>query len=109
MSDEIKPQEIAALLKERIATYQNSVVSKDSGRVLTVGDGIVLIQGLEDAMMSELLKFDNGVMAMVMNLEAEHVGAVILGDDTLIKEGDNVYRTKNIVQVPVGDLSLIHI
>lgn len=103
MSDEIKPQEIAALLKERIATYQNSVVSKDSGRVLTVGDGIVLIQGLEDAMMSELLKFDNGVMAMVMNLEAEHVGAVILGDDTLIKEGDNVYRTKNIVQVPVGD------
>ena len=103
MSDEMKPQEIAALLKERIASYQSSVVSKDSGRVLTVGDGIVLIQGLEDAMMSELLRFDNGIMAMVMNLEADHVGAVILGDDTQIKEGDSVYRTKNIVQVPVGD------
>ena len=78
--------------------YQNDV-----GYVIRVGDGIALIQGLDKAMSSELLLFPHDVYGMVLNLEEDHVGAVLLGDDTLIKEGDEVKRTGRIVEVPVGD------
>ena len=74
-----------------------------SGYVIRVGDGIALIQGLDKAMSSELLLFPHDVYGMVLNLEEDHVGAVLLGDDTLIKEGDEVKRTGRIVEVPVGD------
>ena len=103
MSDTLKPNELTALLKQRIANYTETIDAKDNGRVISVMDGIVLIQGLQDAMSSELLEFENGAHAMVMNLETDHVGAVILDDIDSVSEGDRVFRTKSIVRVPVGD------
>jgi F-type H+-transporting ATPase subunit alpha len=99
----IRPEEISALIKEQILHYEESMESNDIGTVITVGDGIALIQGLDKAMASELLLFPNDVYGMVLNLEEDHVGAVILGNDVTIKEGDEVRRTKRIVEVPVGD------
>lgn len=103
MSDALKPNELTVLLKQRIANYAETIQSKDNGRVISVMDGIVLIQRLKDAMSSELLEFENGAHAMVMNLESDHVGAVILDDTNGISEGDMVYRTKSVVRVPVGN------
>jgi F-type H+-transporting ATPase subunit alpha len=102
----IRPEEISALIKEQILHYEESMESNDIGTVITVGDGIALIQGLDKAMASELLLFPNDVYGMVLNLEEDHVGAVILGNDVTIKEGDEVKRTKRIVEVPVGDSML---
>lgn len=99
----IRPEEISALIREQILHYEESIESNDIGTVITVGDGIALIQGLDKAMASELLLFPNDVYGMVLNLEEDHVGAVILGNDVTIKEGDEVRRTKRIVEVPVGD------
>ena len=102
----INANEISALIKEQIKNYHAKVDSSDVGTVVTVGDGIALIYGLDQAMLGELLIFPNDVYGMVMNLEEEHVGAVLLGDDTLIKEGDTVKRTKEVMEVPVGDALL---
>lgn len=99
----IKPNEISALIKEQIKNYQHKVTSNDVGQVVTVGDGIALIYGLEKAMLGELLEFPNDIYGMVLNLEEEHVGAVMLGSDKNIKEGDVVKRTGEVVEVPVGD------
>lgn len=100
---EIRPEEISALLKEQIKNYDNKIHSDDVGYVISVGDGIAMIQGIEKAMSSELLEFPHGVMGMVLNLEEDHIGAVLLGNDSLIREGDEVRRTGRIVEVPVGD------
>ena len=99
----LRPEEISALIKEQIRHYEDKIQSNDVGYVIRVGDGIALIQGLDKAMSSELLLFPHDVYGMVLNLEEDHVGAVLLGDDTLIKEGDEVKRTGRIVEVPVGD------
>ena len=99
----LRPEEISALIKEQIKHYEDKIQSNDVGYVIRVGDGIALIQGLENEMSSELLLFPHDVYGMVLNLEEDHVGAVLLGDDTLIKEGDEVKRTGRIVEVPVGD------
>lgn len=99
----LRPEEISALIKEQIRHYEEQIQSNDVGYVIRVGDGIALIQGLDKAMSSELLLFPHDVYGMVLNLEEDHVGAVLLGDDTLIKEGDEVRRTGRIVEVPVGD------
>jgi len=99
----LRPEEISALIKEQIKHYEDKIQSNDVGYVIRVGDGIALIQGLDKAMSSELLLFPHDVYGMVLNLEEDHVGAVLLGDDTLIKEGDEVKRTSRIVEVPVGD------
>ncbi len=99
----MKTDEISALIKEQIKHYQHKVEAHDVGTVLSVGDGIALIYGLDDAMNSELLLFPHDVYGMVMNLNEDSVGAVLLGDDRLIKEGDVVKRTKMVVEVPVGD------
>lgn len=99
----LRPEEISALIKEQIKHYEDKIQSNDIGYVIRVGDGIALIQGLDKAMSSELLLFPHDVYGMVLNLEEDHVGAVLLGDDTLIKEGDEVKRTGRIVEVPVGD------
>ena len=99
----INANEISALIKEQIKNYHHKVDSSDVGTVVTVGDGIALVYGLDQAMLGELLLFPNDVYGLVMNLEAEHVGAVLLGDDTLVKEGDTVKRTKSVMEVPVGD------
>ena len=99
----INANEISALIKEQIKNYHTKVDSSDVGTVVTVGDGIALIYGLDQAMLGELLVFPNEVYGMVMNLEEDHVGAVLLGDDKLVKEGDVVKRTKQVMEVPVGN------
>ena len=100
---DLRPSEISALIKEQIKNYDTSLEMNDVGYVIRVGDGIALIQGLQSAMAGELLLFDNDVYGMVLNHEEDHVGAVILGDDSKIKENDEVRRTNRIVEVPVGD------
>lgn len=99
----INANEISALIKEQIKNYHAKIDSNDVGTVVTVGDGIALIYGLDKAMLGELLIFPHDVYGMVMNLEEDHVGAVLLGDDRLIKEGDVVKRTKQVMEVPVGN------
>lgn len=103
---ELKPGEISALIKEQIAHYSDRVESADVGTIVKIGDGMAIVQGLQNAMSSELLEFPGGVYGMVMNLEEDSIGAVLMGDDTNIKEGDEVKRTGRIVEVPVGDCML---
>ena len=99
----IDSSEISALIKEQIKGYEARLETDDVGTVISVGDGIALCYGLEKAMLGELLVFPNDVMGMVMNLDTEDVGAVLLGSDTKIEEGDTVKRTHRVVEVPVGD------
>ena len=99
----LRPDEITGLIKEEIKNYGNKIENTDIGTVVTVGDGIANIHGLEKCMSNELLEFENGVYGMALNLEQEFVGAVMLGDDKGIKEGDTVKRTGKIVSVPVGE------
>lgn len=99
----INANEISSLIKEEIKAYQHKVDANDVGSVISVGDGIALVYGLDKAMLGELLLFPNNVYGMVMNLEVEHVGVVLLGDDSLIKEGDQVKRTNHVMEVPVGE------
>ncbi|MEK6529611.1 MAG: F0F1 ATP synthase subunit alpha, partial [candidate division NC10 bacterium] len=99
----IKAEEISELIKRQLQGYEPEVDLKEVGRVIEVGDGIARVYGLENAMSGELLEFPGGVYGMVLNLEEDNVGAVLLGEDTLIKEGDQVSRTKRIAQVPVGE------
>lgn len=100
---ELKPSEISALLREQIAHFDDEIVSDEIGRIVKIGDGIAIIQGLENAMASELLLFPDNVYGIVLNLEEDSVGAVLMGSDTNIKEGDEVHRTGRIIEVPVGD------
>ena len=86
----INSKEISSLIKEQIKHYSKSVDSSDVGTVISVGDGIALVYGLTAAMLGELLLFPNDIYGLVMNLESDHVGVVLLGDDRLIKEGDEV-------------------
>ncbi|MGC5324977.1 F0F1 ATP synthase subunit alpha [Brevibacillus sp. SYSU BS000544] len=102
----IRPEEISSLLKERIANYKAEIEVVDVGTVIQVGDGIARVHGLEKAMAGELLEFQNGVMGMVLNLEEDNVGVVILGPFRDIKEGDTVKRTGRIMEVPVGEALL---
>ncbi len=102
----LKTNEISALIKEQIKNYKRDIDSSDVGTVITVGDGIALVYGLSEAMLGELLLFPHDIYGLVMNLEVDHVGAVLLGDDSLIKEGDEVKRTKRVMEVPVGDALL---
>lgn len=99
----LKPEEISSIIKSQIKNYDNKIKLTDTGSVLSVGDGIASVYGLESAMSGELLEFPNKVFGMALNLEEEVVGAVILGDDSSIKEGDLVKRTGRIVEVPVGE------
>ncbi|MBS4913406.1 MAG: F0F1 ATP synthase subunit alpha [Veillonella sp.] len=99
----MKPEEITAIIKQQIQDYNVELNVDDVGKVLEVGDGIAHIYGLEKAMAGELLELPHGVYGMVLNLELDNVGAVLLGDDFLIKEGDQVRRTGRIMQVPVGN------
>ena len=102
----INPSEISALIKEQIKNYEHQMESNDVGSVVRVGDGIALIYGLDKAMNGELLEFPGKVYGMVLNLEEDHVGAVLMGSDSNIKEGDEVKRTGRVVEVPVGDCML---
>ena len=93
MSSQIRPEEISSLIKEQIKNYDQKIHSDDVGYVISVGDGIAMVQGIDHAMSSELLEFPHEIMGMVMNLEEDHIGVVLLGDDREIKEGDEVKRT----------------
>ena len=99
----MNPEEITSIIKERIKNYDVDLNVNDVGTVLEVGDGIAHIYGLDKAMAGELLDFGNEVYGLVLNLEQESVGAVLLGGEALIKEGDTVKRTGRIMQVPVGE------
>ncbi len=99
----LKPEEISSIIKNQIKNYENKIKLTDTGSVLSVGDGIASVYGLENAMSGELLEFPGGIYGMALNLEEEVVGVVILGDDINIKEGDVVKRTGRIVEVPVGE------
>jgi F-type H+-transporting ATPase subunit alpha len=100
---EIRAEEITKIIREQLAGYTAAVDVSEVGTVLQVGDGIVRIHGLENCMAGELLDLPQGVAAIAMNLEEDSVGAVLLGETDLIKEGDEVKRTKRIMSVPVGD------
>jgi F-type H+-transporting ATPase subunit alpha len=99
----INAGEISEIIKRQLSGYEAEVDLQEVGRVIEVGDGIARIYGLDRAMSGELLAFPGDVVGMVLNLEQDNVGAVLLGDDTLIKEGDIVKRTNRIAQVPVGE------
>src|SRR5207248_10295534 len=99
----IKAGEISEIIKRQLAGYEAEVDMQEVGRVIEVGDGISRIYGLEKAMSGELLQFPGDVVGMVLNLEEDNVGAVLLGEDRAIKEGDTVRRTNRIAQVPVGE------
>ena len=100
---DLRPDEISALIKEQIKHFNDQIESKDIGTVMTIGDGVSLVHGLDNAMLGELLLFPDDVYGMVMNLEEDSVGAVLLGSEGTIKEGDEVKRTGKIIEVPVGD------
>ena len=99
----MKPEEITAIIKKQIEDYDVELNVDDVGTVLEVGDGIAHIYGLDKAMSGELLELPHDVYALVLNLEQDNVGAVLMGGDSLIKEGDTVRRTGRIMQVPVGE------
>ncbi len=100
---QIKAQEISEIIKKKISEFEKAVEVAEIGTVITVGDGIAKVFGLDNVMSGELLEFPGGVMGMALNLEEESVGAVLMGDDSKIREGDIVKRTKRIAEVPVGD------
>jgi len=99
----IRAEEITEILKSQIKGYEKRIDVAETGVVLSVGDGIARVHGLEKAMAGELLEFPGNVRGMVLNLEEDNVGVALLGDDEMIKEGDTVRRTGRIVEVPCGD------
>lgn len=99
----LRPEEISSVIKEQIERYASKLEVSDTGTVIQVADGIARIHGLENAMQGELLEFPGGVYGMVLNLEEDNVGAVLLGDMRSINEGDQVKTTGRVVEVPVGD------
>ena len=103
---ELRPEEITQLIKTQIQNFDSKAKMTDTGTVVTVGDGIARVYGLQDCMANELLLFPGDVYGMALNLEEEFVGAVLLGSDTGIREGDTVRRTGTIVSVPVGEALL---
>ena len=103
MSDVIKPAEVTEILRMQLEGLDNRPLYEEKGMVLQVSDGVVRIYGLYQAESNELLEFDNGMMAIVMNLEEDNVGAVLLGPTDLIREGDMVKRTGRIASIPVSE------
>lgn len=99
----LRPEEISSVIKEQIKRYASELEVSDVGTVIQVADGIARIHGLENAMQGELLEFPGEVFGMVMNLEEDNVGAVLLGDHKNVNEGDTVKTTGRVVEVPVGD------
>lgn len=99
---EVRPDEVSAILRKELSGFESEIDVYDVGTVLEVGDGIARIYGLSKVMASELVEFPNGVFGMVLNLEEDNVGAILFGDDTQVKEGDIVKRTKRVASIPVG-------
>ncbi|MFM8770446.1 MAG: F0F1 ATP synthase subunit alpha [Candidatus Kapaibacterium sp.] len=100
---DVRPDEISSILRKQLTGFEKETDIYEVGTVLQVGDGVARIYGLSNVMASELVEFPNGVVGMVLNLEEDNVGAVLFGDDSLVKEGDQVRRTGRIASVPVGE------
>jgi len=100
---EVKAEEISRIIREQIEGYDRRIEVSETGTVISVGDGIARIYGLEKAMAGELIEFPGGIFGLVLNLEEDNVGTALLGEDIKIKEGDQVKRTHRIAQVPVGE------
>ena len=100
---QISADEISQLIREQIENYEGVVEVAETGSVISLGDGIARLHGLEKVMAGEMLDFPHNVAGIAMNLEEDEVGAVLLGDYTELKEGDEVRRTGRIISVPVGD------
>ncbi|MBW1902595.1 MAG: F0F1 ATP synthase subunit alpha [Deltaproteobacteria bacterium] len=103
---EIKASEISQVIRDQIKDYEKKVEVSETGTVLSVGDGIARVYGIEKAMAMEMVEFPGGITGLCLNLEEDNVGVAIMGDDTHIKEGDTVKRTGQIAQVPVGEALL---
>src|SRR5215471_21674960 len=99
----IRADEITEILRAQIANYDQSVAVEEVGTVISVGDGIARIHGLEKVMAGEMLQFPHDVVGIALNLEEDQVGAVLLGEYTAIEEGETVRRTRSIMSAPVGD------
>ena len=102
----LRPEEISSVIKEQIKRYAAQLEVADVGTVIQVADGIARIHGLDNAMQGELLEFPGEVYGMVLNLEEDNVGAVLLGAQRNVNEGDTVKTTGRVVEVPVGDAML---
>lgn len=100
---EIKADEISRIIEQKIAGFEKEINLEETGIIISIGDGIARIYGLENSMSGELLEFPQGIIGMVLNLEEDNIGAVVFGEDYKIKEGDLVKRTGRIAQVPVGE------
>src|SRR5262252_6854122 len=100
---QIRADEITSILRQEIENYERAIDVTEVGSVISVGDGIARIHGLEKVMAGELIEFPHDVAGIAMNLEEDQVGAVLMGDYTEIKEGDEVRRTRRIMSVPVGE------
>ena len=100
---DIKADEISKIIRDQLGDYSLDIDVAEVGTVMSVGDGIAHIHGIEKAMATEMLEFPHGVFGIALNLEEDGVGAVLLGESTEIKEGDTVKRTGRIISVPVGD------
>ncbi|MBR3904724.1 MAG: F0F1 ATP synthase subunit alpha [Clostridia bacterium] len=100
---QIKPEEVSKLIKEQIKNYENRITQNDTGTIITVGDGIARVSGLEKCMANELVRFSNGEFGMALNLEENSVAIVMLGSDEGVREGDTVERTGKVVSVPAGE------
>src|ERR1700686_2275688 len=100
---QIRADEISRVLREEIENYEGSIDISETGSVISVGDGIARVYGLEKVMAGELIEFPHGVAGIAMNLEEDQVGAVLLGEYQQIREGDEVRRTGKIMSVPVGE------
>src|SRR5688572_31088398 len=99
---QIRAEEITRIIRSQLADFEKRLDISETGTVVTIGDGVAKVYGLEKAMAGELVDFGAGVYGMVLNLEEESVGIAVLGDDTKVKEGSSVRRTGRIVEVPVG-------
>ena len=102
----LNPEEISSVIKKQIEGYKTKLETSDTGTVIQLADGIARVHGLDKAMMGELLLFPGDVYGMVLNLEEDNVGVVLLGDMSGISEGDTVKTTGRVVEVPVGDAML---
>lgn len=100
---DVRPDEISAILRRQLSGFEKETDVYEVGTVLQIGDGVARVYGLSKVMASELVEFPNGVVGMVLNLEEDNVGVVLFGDDSLVKEGDQVRRTGKIASVPVGE------
>ena len=100
---EVRPDEVSAILRQQLSNFKSEAELEEVGTVLQVGDGVARIYGLGKAQAGELIEFENGLQALVLNLEEDNVGAVMLGDYSGIQEGATVKRTKKIASIKVGE------